>query len=50
MVVGDKWRLCIPYELGYGAAGKSDGYGNVMMRGYTTLFFELELISINQHP
>jgi FKBP-type peptidyl-prolyl cis-trans isomerase len=50
MVVGDKWEIWIPYYLGYGATGKTDSYGNVLMKGYTTLVFTVELVSINQYP
>ena len=50
MVVGDKWKICIPYYLGYGAAGRTDNYGNIVFKGYTTLFFDVELVSITQYP
>jgi FKBP-type peptidyl-prolyl cis-trans isomerase len=51
MVVGDKWEIWIPYYLGYGASGKIDPYyGTVLLKGYTTLNFELELVEFNQHP
>ncbi|MCL1938491.1 MAG: FKBP-type peptidyl-prolyl cis-trans isomerase [Candidatus Azobacteroides sp.] len=44
MVVGDKWNVCIPYYLGYGASIYSS------IQAYTTLFFEVELLKINQYP
>jgi FKBP-type peptidyl-prolyl cis-trans isomerase len=44
MVVGDKWNICIPYYLGYGTST----YASI--RAYTTLFFEVELLKINQYP
>ncbi|GHU79510.1 hypothetical protein FACS1894145_3800 [Bacteroidia bacterium] len=50
MVVGDHWKICIPYYLGYGAGGQSDAYGNVTMKGYTTLYFDVELVAITQYP
>ena len=50
MVVGDHWKICIPYYLGYGAGGRTDSYGNVLLKGYTTLFFDVELVSITQYP
>jgi len=59
MVVGDKWEVWIPYYLGYGAAGLQDYNYNyyyysyqaqTIIKGYTTLVFELELVSINQYP
>jgi FKBP-type peptidyl-prolyl cis-trans isomerase len=51
MVVGDKWEIWIPYYLGYGATGKIDSYyGTVLLKGYSTLVFEVELVEINQYP
>ena len=50
MVVGDKWEIVVPYYLGYGAADTYDDYGRMVMRGYTTLFFEIELLEIELHP
>ncbi len=44
MVVGDKWEIWIPWDLGYGSVGKSP------IPGYTTLVFEVELLSIDQYP
>jgi FKBP-type peptidyl-prolyl cis-trans isomerase len=46
MVVGDHWKICIPYYLGYGTTG--DSYGTI--KPYTTLFFDVELVSITQYP
>ena len=42
MKEGDKWRLVVPPELGYGAAGVGPIPGN------TTLIFEVELIKVRQ--
>jgi FKBP-type peptidyl-prolyl cis-trans isomerase len=51
MVVGDKWEIWVPYYLGYGAAGYVDSYyGTVYIKGYTTLIFEVELVSFIQYP
>jgi FKBP-type peptidyl-prolyl cis-trans isomerase len=44
MRTGQKWKICIPYNLGYGYIG------SYTIQGYTTLFFEVELLQINQHP
>lgn len=41
MKVGDKWEVWIPSNLAYGATG----YGQDIP-GYTTLVFEIELVSI----
>ncbi|GHV58565.1 peptidyl-prolyl cis-trans isomerase [Bacteroidia bacterium] len=44
MRTGQKWEVCIPYYLGYGASGTT------YIQGYTTLFFEIELLKIDQYP
>lgn len=43
MKVGDKWKLYIPSDLGYGAQGA----GNII-KPYSALIFEVELLGINQ--
>ena len=43
MVVGDKWKVCIPYDLGYGRSESS-------IKAFSTLFFEIQLLEINQYP
>jgi FKBP-type peptidyl-prolyl cis-trans isomerase len=51
MVVGDKWEIWIPYYLGYGAAGYTDpNTYQLIIKGYTTLVFTVELVSITQYP
>jgi len=40
MKEGDKWRLTVPPELGYGANGVGPILGN------TTLLFEVELSTV----
>ena len=42
MSVGSKWRLFVPYDLAYGERGAGPKIGP-----FTTLIFEVELISIN---
>jgi FKBP-type peptidyl-prolyl cis-trans isomerase FklB len=42
MNVGSKWRLFVPYDLAYGERGAGPQIGP-----FTTLIFEVELISIN---
>jgi FKBP-type peptidyl-prolyl cis-trans isomerase len=44
MVIGDKWEIYIPYNLGYGSTSSST------MKAYSNLIFELELVEINQYP
>ncbi|MCQ2226943.1 MAG: FKBP-type peptidyl-prolyl cis-trans isomerase [Bacteroidales bacterium] len=41
MPVGSKWKLFIPYDLGYGARGAGES-----IPPYTTLIFEVELLEI----
>ncbi len=43
MSVGDKWRIFIPYQLGYGERGAGGS-----IPPYATLIFEVELLGINQ--
>jgi len=55
MVVGDKWEIWIPYYLGYGISGYTvtdyyTGSYQTLVKGYTTLIFEVELVSITQYP
>jgi len=49
MVVGDKWEIWIPYYLGFGVAGLYY-YQTTIIKGYTTLIYEVELVSITQYP
>jgi FKBP-type peptidyl-prolyl cis-trans isomerase len=41
MKVGDKWRLYVPPELGYGSQGAGDAIGPGAV-----LIFEVELLGI----
>ena len=43
MSVGSKWKLYVPYDLAYGERGAGPQIGP-----YSTLVFEVELISINK--
>ena len=42
MNVGSKWKLYVPYDLAYGERG-----AGAQIAPYSTLIFEVELISIN---
>jgi FKBP-type peptidyl-prolyl cis-trans isomerase len=50
MVEGDKWEIILPYWLGYGEAGTVDAYYNEVIKGYSTLVFEVELVEIIKYP
>jgi len=51
MVVGDKWEIWIPYYLGYGSSDYvSPTTYQVICKAYTTLVFQVELVSITQYP
>ncbi len=42
MPVGSKWRLYVPYDLGYGERG-----AGAQIKPYATLIFDVELLSID---
>ena len=42
MVEGDKYEVWIPQQLAYGASGSGD------IPGYSTLIFEMELVSVDE--
>jgi FKBP-type peptidyl-prolyl cis-trans isomerase len=51
MVVGDKWEIWVPYYLGYGMNGLFNSYTyQTIIKGYTTLVYEIELVSITKYP
>ncbi len=50
MVVGDKWEVWIPWNLGYGSPGLTDRYGNQVIAPYSTLVFEVEMVSFEKYP
>lgn len=41
---GDRWEIWIPQQMGYGPAGKSGA--NVIIKPYTTLIFDLEVVEV----
>lgn len=48
MVVGDRWEVWMPYQLGYGTTGQQSNSGVVIIPPYSTLKFELEVVEIVQ--
>lgn len=42
---GDRWEIWIPWQMGYGAAGKAEG-GLVIVKPCSTLIFDLEVLSV----
>lgn len=42
MVIGDRWRVYIPYKLAYGESGSSSS-GVQVIPGYSTLIFDIAL-------
>lgn len=43
---GERWRIYIPYDLGYGSAGSTGADGNFLIPPYSTLIFDLELVEV----
>lgn len=43
---GEKGRLIIPYQLGYGEIGRQTREGNVAIPMYETLVFDVEVVSV----
>ena len=46
---GDRWRVYIPYQLGYGVNSKSSSTSSESLPGYSTLIFDLALVEY-WHP
>ena len=46
MTDGEKWRLYVPYDLGYGTDGLKLANGNFAIPPYSTLVFDLELLMV----
>lgn len=45
MHVGDRWEVYIPYQLGYGAIGTTNSSGATSIPGYSTLIFDITMVS-----
>lgn len=43
MRIGDRWRVYIPYNLGYGTSGYYNSNNVLVVPGYTTLIFDVAL-------
>jgi len=56
MRVGERKEIVIPYWLGYGESGYIDTnyysstYGSTIIKGYSMLLFDIELVEIIQYP
>ena len=55
MVAGDKWEIWIPYYLAFGAYGIQDFdyyyyQSQTVIKGYTTLVYEVELVEVVMYP
>lgn len=44
--IGDRWNVWIPYQLAYGAEGMKNNSGKVLIKGCSTLNFEVEVASV----
>ncbi len=40
---GERWRIYIPYNLGYGSEGQTGADGNFIIPPYSTLIFDIEI-------
>ena len=50
MVVGDKWEIWVPYYLGFGTGGLTDSTGStIVVKGYSTLVYEIELVAFKRY-
>ena len=45
MVEGDRWRVVVPYYLGYG----EDDYASASIPGYSTLIFDIKLARVYRY-
>ena len=45
---GDRWRVTIPYALGYGESTYSPSGSTTSIPGYSTLIFDLTLVSFHR--
>ena len=48
MTVGERWEVFIPWEYGYGSRDQEDTSGNVTIRGYSTLIFDIQLLDADE--
>lgn len=45
MHIGDKWEIYVPHQLAYGMAGTTNSNGVQEIPGYSTLIFNINLVS-----
>ena len=48
MTVGERWEVFIPWEYGYGSRDRKDTAGNVTIRAYSTLIFDIQLLDADE--
>lgn len=48
MTVGERWEVFIPWEYGYGSRDREDTSGNVTVRAYSTLIFDIQLLDADE--
>lgn len=49
MHIGDRWRVYVPYNLGYGTTNRTNDYKDIVVPAYSTLIFDLTLAAY-YHP
>ena len=45
MNIGEKWRVWVPYGLGYGTSGETNSDGSYKVDPYSALIYDIELLA-----